>query len=81
LKLQLAAIEAQLWTRPMTVLPEGVTYKKIRAWAALNDVDCPVTGRVPNRVIDAYVHAYSSAGRVEALHEAAWPTPKAGAER
>lgn len=62
------------------VLPDGVTYKDIRAWAALNDVDCPITGRVPNRVIDAYVHAHSSAGRVEALHEAAWPTPRPGAE-
>lgn len=91
LKAQLAAVEAQLrgegkeWEtfpgpRTRQVLPEGVTYKEIRAWAALNDVDCPVTGRIPNRVIDAYVHAHSSAGRVEALHEAAWPTPRPGAE-
>jgi hypothetical protein len=91
LKLQLANIEAQLrgegkqWEtfpgpRRKPVLPEGVTYKQIRAWAALNDVDCPITGRVPNRVIDAYVHAHSSAGRVEDLHEAAWPTPRPGAE-
>lgn len=88
LKAQLAAVEAELrgehaqfeTFKKQRVLPAGVTYKDIRAWAALNDVDCPITGRVPNRVIDAYVHAHSSAGRVEALHEAAWPTPRPGAE-
>lgn len=88
LKAQLAAVEAELrgkhaqfeTVKKQRVLPDGVTYKKIRAWAALNDVDCPITGRVPNKVIEAFTHAYSSAGRVEAAHEAAWPTPKAGAE-
>jgi hypothetical protein len=57
-----------------------VTYKQIRAWAAENDIDCPATGRVPNRVITEYVAAHSTDARTEALHEAAWKTPKAGAE-
>lgn len=77
LEAELAAARSKLRTK---ILPDGMTDKKVRQWAALNDVDCPIMGRVPNRVIDAYVHAHSSAGRVEAAHEAAWPTPKAGAE-
>jgi len=62
------------------VLPDGMTYKQVRAWAALNDVDCPITGRVPNRVIDEFLAAHSSTGRVEALYEQAWPTPGPGQE-
>ena len=50
--------------------------------AALNDVDCPVTGRVPTRVIDQFLVAHAAGGQdnVEALYEQAWPTPRAGAE-
>lgn len=64
------------------ILPDGVTYKQVRAWAALNDVDCPVTGRVPTRVIDQFLVAHAAGGQdnVEALYEQAWPTPRAGAE-
>lgn len=62
-------------------LPAGVTSKMIRAWAAENDIEVHVTGRVPKPVIDQYVAAHSTAARTEALHETAWPTPKAGAER
>lgn len=39
----------------------GVDAKTIRAWAAEHDVDCPKTGRVPRRVVDAYLAAHGGA--------------------
>lgn len=35
----------------------GPSAKQVRAWAAQHDVDCPATGRVPQRVVDAYLAA------------------------
>lgn len=35
-------------------LPDGVTPKQLRVWAANNDVACPAHGRIPKTVIDAY---------------------------
>ena len=35
----------------------GPSAKQVRAWAAENGVDCPATGRVPARVVDAYLAA------------------------
>lgn len=36
----------------------GVTSKDVRAWAAENDVECPATGSLPVRVVDAYDTAH-----------------------
>lgn len=33
------------------------TAREVRTWALANDVDCPRTGKVPQRVIDAYLLA------------------------
>lgn len=33
------------------------TAREVRAWAAANDIHCLGTGRVPQRVIDAYLAA------------------------
>jgi len=31
------------------------TAREVRAWAAASNIDCPGTGRVPQRVVDAYL--------------------------
>lgn len=36
----------------------GVTSKGVRNWAHDNDVECPNTGRLPSRVLDAYKAAH-----------------------
>lgn len=90
LEAELAAAKSKLNARPTrtsttapgaSTLPDGVTPKMVRQWAAENDVDCPERGMVPKRVVSEYLAAHSTDARTEALHEAAWPTPKAGAER
>lgn len=57
LKAQLAKIEAELRGASTTapVLPS----KEIRAWAAGNGVPCPVTGKIPGSVVDAWKQATS----------------------
>jgi len=39
----------------------GASAKEIRAWAAANGIDCPKSGIVPRRVVDAYVAAQVAA--------------------
>lgn len=39
-------------------LPDGVTPKTIRAWAADNGVDCPTHGRIPKNVTERYCAAH-----------------------
>lgn len=39
----------------------GASAKEIRAWAAANGIDCPATGRVPRRAVDAYAAAQVAA--------------------
>ena len=34
--------------------PQAVDAKAVRAWAAANGVDCPSSGIVPKRVVDAW---------------------------
>ena len=50
LKKQLADVEAQL----RGTAPQAVDAKAVRAWAAANGVDCPSSGIVPKRVVDAW---------------------------
>lgn len=37
--------------------PAGYAAAEVRAWAKANGVDCPVTGRVPGAVVDAWRQA------------------------
>lgn len=39
----------------------GPSAKQVRAWAAEHGVDCPATGRVPARVVDAYLASLGGA--------------------
>jgi hypothetical protein len=39
----------------------GVTPKRIREWAAANDIECPARGKVPNSVREAYDAAQADA--------------------
>lgn len=38
-----------------------VPSKVIRAWAAQNNIDCPKVGRIPARIVDAYLAAHRAA--------------------
>lgn len=40
----------------------GTTSKEVRTWAHDNDVECPDTGRLPSRVLDAWKTAHPEAG-------------------
>lgn len=63
LEQQLAAEKAALGRKRATAATvaagdtTGPSAKEVRAWAAQHDVDCPATGRVPQRVVDAYLAA------------------------
>ena len=54
LKAELAQVESRLRGGPTVVRD----WKAIRAWAADNGHDCPDTGKVPGRVVDAYDQAH-----------------------
>lgn len=41
----------------------GVTSKQVRAWANEHDVDCPTSGRLPSRVLDAWRAAHPATER------------------
>lgn len=53
LKAELAQVEQRLRGGPTVVRD----WKAIRAWAAANGHDCPDTGKVPGRIVDAYDQA------------------------
>ena len=59
LKEQLADVEQRLRGGPPVVVRD---WAAIRAWAADNGHDCPDTGKVPNRIVDAYDQAHSHGG-------------------
>ena len=57
LKEQLAAVEQRLRGGPPVVVRD---WPAIRAWAADNGHDCPDTGKVPGRIVDAYDQAHAA---------------------
>lgn len=45
------------------VKPDGVSNADVRDWAAGQGIDCPGSGRVPYRVLEAYNAAHAGGGR------------------
>lgn len=56
LKEQLAAVEQRLRGQDGPVVVRD--WLAIRVWAAANGHDCPDTGKVPSRIVDAYDQAH-----------------------
>jgi hypothetical protein len=61
-------------------MPPGASVAQVRDWARQHDLPVSETGRIPKAIVDEYTAAHTTTARVAALHEAAWPTPRPGAE-
>lgn len=68
LKRQLAELQARRAELAPRSRRRPHSYKaiEVRAWAKENGVDCPPTGRVPNKVVDAWRAAIQGADRADA---------------